>query len=125
MVLQALAILEQCDLRALEHNSADYLHLVIEAIKLAFADREQFYGDPEQIRVPIDELLSDEYARRRASLIDVNQANAELRPGDPDSMQAELPIHQRLGGAPWGPGTIHIDVIDGEGNMAAFTASGG
>ena len=69
VVLQILAILKQFDLKAMGHNSADYLHIVVEATKLAFADREQYYADPSQVEVPGVGLLSEDYARQRAQLI--------------------------------------------------------
>ncbi|HIF70342.1 MAG TPA: gamma-glutamyltransferase family protein [Candidatus Lambdaproteobacteria bacterium] len=125
VLLQALAILENFDLRGMGHNSTEYLHWATEAVKLAFADREQFYGDPRQVDVPLAGLLSKDYARLRAELIDPERANPELRPGDPRNQKALLPVEERLGGASWGPGTVHVDVIDGEGNMVAFTPSGG
>ncbi len=124
VLLQALAILEGFDLKAMGHLSADYLHTVVEAAKLAYADREQYYGDPVHVNVPMAGLLSKTYARRRAALIDPARAIAELRPGDPAREGALLPAEQRLGGKAWGPGTVHVDVIDAEGNMAAFTPSG-
>lgn len=123
-LLQSLTILRNFDLRGLRHNSADYVHIVLEAMKLAFADREQFYGDPSQVRVPLETLLSDEYGAMRATLIG-RRADAEIRPGDPLRNAALLPAHQRLGGAAWGAGTVHVDAMDDEGYTAAFTPSGG
>ena len=125
VMLQALAILDSYDLKGMRHNSENYLHWTTEAFKLAFADREQYYGDPLQVDVPMTELLSKEYSLMRAALIDPEKANSELRPGDPKRKLALLPVEERLGGALWGPGTVHVDVIDGDGNMAAFTPSGG
>ncbi|RTZ87225.1 MAG: gamma-glutamyltransferase family protein, partial [SAR324 cluster bacterium] len=125
VMLQALAILESYDLKDMGHNSENYLHWTTEAFKLAFADREQYYGDPMQVDVPITELLSKDYSRLRAALVDPEHANSELRPGDPRRQQALLPQEERLGGASWGHGTVHVDVIDGDGSMAAFTPSGG
>ncbi|MCZ6628991.1 MAG: gamma-glutamyltransferase family protein [SAR324 cluster bacterium] len=124
VMLQGLAILENFDLRAMGHHSADYLHTVVEAMKLAYADREQYYGDPEQVRVPIAGLLSKDYGKLRAQLIDMGTAHPELRPGDPEGGAALLPADQRLGGKAWGPGTVHVDVIDSAGNMVACTPSG-
>ncbi|HKI97027.1 MAG TPA: gamma-glutamyltransferase family protein [bacterium] len=124
VLLQSLALLEGYDLAAQGHNSADYLHTVVEALKLAYADREQYYGDPRQVDVPLAGLLSKDYARQRAALIDPARANAELRPGDPRRGTALLPEAERLAGRAWGPGTVHVDVIDREGNMASFTPSG-
>jgi gamma-glutamyltranspeptidase / glutathione hydrolase len=123
-LLQSLAILKNFDLRELGHNSAPYIHVVIEAIKLAFADREQFYGDPRQIQVPLEVLLSDEYGKLRSALIE-DRAVGELRPGNPYQAGALLPASERLGGASWGPGTVHVDAMDSDGFTAAFTPSGG
>ncbi|MGQ9364908.1 gamma-glutamyltransferase family protein [Azospirillum sp. ST 5-10] len=123
-VLQALAILKRFDLRAMGHNSADYLHVLIETIKLAFADREQYYGDPRQVAVPLEVLLSDAYAAGRAALVGA-AADREIRPGDARTGAALLPVPERLGGAAWGPGTVHVDAVDAAGVVAAFTPSGG
>jgi gamma-glutamyltranspeptidase/glutathione hydrolase len=123
VVLQVLSILKNVDLPSLRHNSAQYIHVVVEAMKLAFADRDQYYGDPSQIDVPVPGLLSDEYGKLRAGLIAADP-NAELRPGDPIRMNALLTDTPRFGGNSWGPGTVQVDVIDGEGNVAAFTPSG-
>ena len=125
VMLQALAILESYDLKGMGPNSENYLHWTTEAFKLAFADREQYYGDPMQVDVPMTELLSKDYSLMRAALVDPEKANSELRPGDPKRKLALLPKVERLGGSSWGPGTVHVDVIDGDGNMAAFTPSGG
>lgn len=123
-LLQSLTILKNFDLRGLSHNSAGYIHVVLEAMKLAFADREQFYGDPTQVRVPLETLLSDEYGALRAKLID-ECAHAEIRPGDPLRNAQLLPARERLGGAAWGSGTVHVDAMDSDGFSAAFTPSGG
>jgi gamma-glutamyltranspeptidase/glutathione hydrolase len=123
-LLQSLTILKNFDLHELGHNSAAYIHTVLEAIKLAFADREQFYGDPRHVQVPLDMLLSDGYGQLRAGLIE-DRAIGELRPGNPREAGALLPSSERLGGAAWGPGTVHVDAMDCEGFTAAFTPSGG
>lgn len=123
-LLQCLTILRHFDLQAMGHNSADYIHHLVEAIKLGFADREQYYGDPRHVSVP-EELLSDDYGRERAKLIDPQYAQAEIMPGDPAAGQALLPVAQRLGGRSWGPGTVHVNAADAEGNMIALTPSGG
>jgi gamma-glutamyltranspeptidase/glutathione hydrolase len=125
-LLQTLAILEYWDLESLHHNSADYLHLLIEATKLAYADREQWYADPRQVDVPSSTLLSKAYAKLRAGLIDLVRADGTMRPGDPRSeTRAVLPQAERLGGGDWGPGTVHVDVIDAAGSLVAATPSGG
>lgn len=122
-LLQTLSILKNVDLRALGHNSVEYIHVVTEAMKLAYADREQFYGDPDHVEVPMETLLSDGYGELRAGLLDARSSLA-LRPGDPLGNAALLPAGERLGGSLWGPGTVHVDVMDREGYTAAFTPSG-
>src|SRR5437867_4085111 len=79
--LFALNILEGYDLKALKHNSADYIHTSIEAVKLALADREKYLGDMDFIQTPYEGLLSKGYARERRALIDPAHASLELRPG--------------------------------------------
>jgi gamma-glutamyltranspeptidase/glutathione hydrolase len=123
-MLQALAILKCFDLKKMKFDSADYLHLLIEAMKLAFADREQYYGDPSQVMIPAEVLLSDTYGKARSGLIDMRKANGELRPGDAWRNAALLPADERFTPQPWGPGTVHVDAIDAKGNMASFTPSG-
>src|SRR5438874_8896902 len=82
--LIALNLLEGFDLKALGHNSADFIHTSVEATKLAMADREQFLGDMDFIKIPYDGLLSKEYARARRALIDPSKAALALRPGAPE-----------------------------------------
>jgi gamma-glutamyltranspeptidase/glutathione hydrolase len=125
--LQQLRLLESFDLAAMGYASAEYVHTVTECAKLAFADREAWYGDPEFFDVPIDLLLSREYADERRALVG-DEASAELRPGGPDP---RLP--SPVLGAPVAPGvgeptrgdTVHLDVVDRFGNMVAATPSGG
>jgi gamma-glutamyltranspeptidase/glutathione hydrolase len=123
--LQLLRLLEGFDLAALGHNSADYIHLWVEAAKLAYADREQYYGDPEQVPVPLEALLSEKYNALRRQLIDKHRADLQLRPGDPWRQQALLPENEVRQPKNWGPGTVHVAVADRQGNMAALTPSGG
>jgi gamma-glutamyltranspeptidase/glutathione hydrolase len=125
VMLQTLAILAAYDLHLMGHNSTEYCHVLIEAMKLAFADREQYYGDPAQTSVPAEVLLSSDYARRRAALIDPRNASQELRPGDAFANEILLAPEQHMNLRPWGPGTVHVDAIDPQGNMASFTPSGG
>jgi gamma-glutamyltranspeptidase/glutathione hydrolase len=120
--LQTIALMARHDLRSMGPASADYCHLLIEAMKLAFADREQYYGDTI---VPSGILLSDGYTSRRVGLIDLNKSNKELRPGDAKRNAALLPADEILIPKDWGGGTVHVDVIDATGNMASFTPSGG
>ena len=140
--LQHLAILRTMNAPSLGHNSADYLHGWIESAKLAFADREAYYGDPSFDDVPLDELLSYGYAETRASQIG-EYASHDLRPGDvgsgvpgytavsvADDNRAALGVEARevrdlgLGHAHIGD-TTHLDAMDAEGNMVAATPSGG
>ncbi|MBC8230322.1 gamma-glutamyltransferase family protein [bacterium] len=140
--LQQLAILEGFDLKAMEHNSADYLHTWVECAKLAFADREAYYGDPLLDDVPFDTLLSKDYAEKRRNLINT-EASREMRPGDvgrgfpsyatldvAEDNRRALEVAAResqdlgLGHAHVGD-TTHLDAVDSEGNMVASTPSGG
>jgi gamma-glutamyltranspeptidase / glutathione hydrolase len=120
--LQQLALLEGFDLGSMGHNSAAYLHTLIEAAKLAFADREAYYADPEFVDVPLKELFSDRYAALRRALIDPERASMELRPGDPRAMRAEAGV--ALQARSWGAGTTHVDAADRQGNLIAITPSG-
>jgi gamma-glutamyltranspeptidase / glutathione hydrolase len=128
--LQQLRLLEGFDLAAMGHASADYVHTVTECAKLAFADREAWYGDPAFVDVPLETLLSREYADERRSLVS-DAAGTELLPGSPGGREPRLP--RPVGGAPLAPGvgeptrgdTVHVDVVDRFGNMVAATPSGG
>ena len=135
VLLQALNMLEHFDLRAMGHNSPNYIHTVTEAIKLAFADRERFYGDPKFAQVPLDGLVSKEYATARRSLIAPDAAHPELPPsGDPWMYSSAAPSARgkevvaipSTGDAGGGEaGTTHFAVIDRDGNMVCATPSGG
>ena len=129
-LLQALAILEGFDLAALGHNSPQAIHLQVEALKLAFADRERYVGDPAFVDVPVDQLLSSEYAALRRALIDPNVAQASYPPGDPRNMLAADPTHQpsARAGEPMavggdGDGTTYLATVDSTGNMVSATPS--
>jgi len=80
---QTLRLLEGYDLKAMGHLTADYIHVVIESLKLAMADRDEYYGDPRFVDVPLRELLSDDYTSLRRSLVDLRLASPDRRPGDP------------------------------------------
>lgn len=123
-LLQTLSIVKNFPLQSMAHNRTEYLHTVIESVKLAFADREQWYGDPNMVNVPITSLLDDRYGKLRARLVDATRANPEVRPGDPMHGQALLPETERHGGRSWGHGTVHVDSIDSAGNMVSATPSG-
>jgi gamma-glutamyltranspeptidase/glutathione hydrolase len=129
--LQQLALLEGYNLAEMSHNSADYLHTLIECAKLAFADREAYYGDPAFDAVPFDVLLSKEYAANRRKLVGEG-ASPDMRPGDvglgfPEYATRPVLEDNRLAlAAPNHTGdTTHLDAIDAQGNMIACTPSGG
>jgi gamma-glutamyltranspeptidase / glutathione hydrolase len=132
--LQQLALLAGFDLQAMGLGSADYLHTVVECAKLAFADREAWYGDPAFVDVPLDALLSVAYNDERRALVG-DQASLELRPGAPDGRRPTLgALDQDASVAPTlGVGeptlrtgdTCHIDVADRFGNLVSATPSGG
>jgi gamma-glutamyltranspeptidase/glutathione hydrolase len=122
--LQQLALLAGFDLRSLGHNSADSIHVVAEAAKLAFADREQYYGDPNFVDVPLDGLLSERYAAARRALIDPRRASLAQRPGDPRRAAALLEGEEIFATRDWGRGTVYVAVVDEARNMASFTPSG-
>jgi len=134
VLMQALGMLETFDLRAMGHNSARYIHVVSEALKLAFADRERYYGDSEAA-VPIAELLAPAYARERAGLIRMDRAASALpAPGDPRrhvsagpglAPTTRTPASEADAAAPAADGTTHIAAIDRDGNMICLTPSGG
>ncbi|MFZ6027553.1 MAG: gamma-glutamyltransferase family protein [Chloroflexota bacterium] len=138
--LQQLALLEEYDLKSLGHNSADYLHLVTEAAKLAFADREAYYGDPLFDDVPFDTLLSAAYNAGRRDQIDIAAASPDMRPGDagrglPGYVLRSVLEDNRLGLGFTSPhdgtrqnapgDTTHLDAADAAGNLIACTPSGG
>ena len=139
--LQTLAILKGFDLRKMDPIGPDFVHLLLEAMKLAYADREAWYGDPDFVDVPMEALLSDEYNDMRRALIG-DKASLELRPGAPGGLTPRLPESvdwSRAGGAAAAgvgePGlagagevrsdTVHVDVIDKDGNAVSAMPSGG
>tara|TARA_Y100000588_G_scaffold58868_1_gene57467 strand:- start:400 stop:2211 length:1812 start_codon:yes stop_codon:yes gene_type:complete len=134
VLLQALNILENFDLKNMGHNSTKYVHVLTESLKLALADREAFYGDPNFSQIPIDGLLSKEYAAERAKLIHFDKAYPGLpKYGDPWSYSkkqgfvSNQPDYIEGGNMDLGyeSGTTHISVIDQDGNMVCATPSGG
>jgi gamma-glutamyltranspeptidase/glutathione hydrolase len=130
--LQQLALLEALELG--RFGSADHVHTVVEAAKLAFADREAFYGDPNFADVPLDDLLSRDYTEERRGLI-TDTASHQLRPGSPGGRTPVLPpptapgertpAHLIGAGEPTRGDTCHVDTVDRWGNMVAATPSGG
>ncbi len=128
-LLQALRILEGFDLARMGSGSADAVHTIVESIKLAYADRDKYYGDPDFVKVPSAPLLSAEYATLRRKLIDPAHASLDDRPGDPERGASLLPSGavERLTGAPaHEPGdTTSLQVVDAEGNLFSATPSSG
>jgi gamma-glutamyltranspeptidase/glutathione hydrolase len=139
--LQTLSLLKGIDIAGMEPSGADFVHTVTEAMKLAFADREVYYGDPNFSKVPLDTLLSDAYAAERRKLI-TGEASYDLRPGKLAGFEQQFDLTMDMldtpeakGGAVYEPtmahlterrgDTVHIDVIDREGNMVSVTPSGG
>jgi gamma-glutamyltranspeptidase/glutathione hydrolase len=121
VLLQQLKLLEGYDLRSLGHNTAEYLHTYLECAKLAFADRERYYGDPEFTTVPLGLLLSDDYAAERREMIDPRRASLEQRPG-------AVAVAAAAGAERWPvvtADTTHVDAVDRWGNLFAATPSGG
>jgi gamma-glutamyltranspeptidase/glutathione hydrolase len=131
VLLQTLNLLESFDLRHMGHNSADYVHTLTEALKLALADRDRYYGDPRFVKVPGAELLSKGYATLRRSLIDPRAASLEQRPGDPVNKKS---LAHLIGALRAGPlpipeverarDTTCVNVIDAQGNVFSATPSG-
>ena len=120
-LLEGLRLLEGFDLKKMGLLSADYIHTVTEVMKLAMADRDEYYADPRFVQVPMKRLLSEEYAKIRRPLIDPLQASLELRPGDPYQMKS---IRKGTLSFPTQGGTTTLTVVDRWGNMVAATPSG-
>ncbi|ADB39353.1 gamma-glutamyltransferase [Spirosoma linguale] len=107
-VLQMLNLLEGYDLKSLGHNSADYLHLLVEVKKLAFEDRARYYADPEFSTIPVSQLLAKEYAANRRQLIDPKKASERLDAGEPTLRSGD---------------TVYLTVADEQGNMVSLIQS--
>lgn len=127
-LLQTLKILEGCDVKALGLNSPDYVHTVIEALDLAFADREAYVGDPKFVRVPTAALLSDAYAARQRARINPKRAFGKMpEPGNPEGKAAHSAgrpvVGAARGEAGIAPDTIYGCVVDREGNAYSATIS--
>ena len=128
-LLQTLRLLEGFDLAGMGRGSADATHTIVEAIKLAYADRDRYYADPDFARVPSDALLSASYAAVRRTLIDPKRASLEDRPGDPERGGARITTEvapANVGEPDHEPGdTTSIQVADAEGNLFSATPSSG
>ena len=142
VLLQSLAILKHFDLAAMDPMGAEFTHTVIEAMKLSYADREAYYGDPDHSAVPMEQLLSDDYNAQRAGLI-TNHASLEQRPGRLAGFEQQAEAYMARAARDFGitdappqeptmahltekrGDTVHLDVIDRWGNMVSATPSGG
>ena len=139
VLMQTLNMLENYDLKSMGHNSPAYIHTVAEAVKLSFGDREAHYGDPDFSTIPIDGLLSKEYAAERARLIDLETAYpAQPEAGDPWRYSSRSrsgngargnglpePSDPATADASAREGTTHVSAMDQYGNMVCGTISGG
>ncbi|MBK5959034.1 gamma-glutamyltransferase [Rhodoplanes elegans] len=142
VLLQQLALLKGFALDGLDVAGAEFIHTVVECAKLAYADREKFYGDPDVVKVPMDVLLSDAYNDARRKLV-TDAASLELRPGSVEGFGGDVKL-RRAGEVPVAAGageptvgkiaakpgevrgdTVHFDIIDRDGNMISATPSGG
>jgi gamma-glutamyltranspeptidase/glutathione hydrolase len=121
VMLEALNILEGYDLKAMGHNSPQYLHTVIEAVKLAFADRDRYYGDPKFSKIPEDTLLSKDYATDRRKQIDVATASMDSRPG---AFGGPLPMVKTTEPTLGVADTTCVNAVDSKGNVFSATPSG-
>ena len=141
VMLQQLALLKGFDFTDADPRSADFVHLLVECSKLAYADREKFYGDPDFAEVPMATLLSDAYNDERRKLV-TRQASLELRPGSVKGFGAVVKLiredgpRRAVGGMGAGEptvgrigemrgDTVHFDIVDQAGNMISATPSGG
>ncbi len=121
VIPQTLNILADYDLAGIGHNSADYIHIVTEAMNLAFSDREHYYGDPNFVHVPLDQLLSMEHASERRAMIDMAKAFGEMPPpGGAGSLQEAA-----TGRSPAQADTSYVCAIDEDGNAFSATPSDG
>ncbi len=131
VTLQTLRILEDFHLVGMGHNSPDYLHTVIEALKLAYADRHAYYGDPDFVDVPLEGLLDRSYAKLRAAQIDAGQASPGMPlAGDPWPHQGGVPLRERMAepepvAGPLESDTSYICTVDRWGNAFSATPSDG
>ena len=141
LLLQTLELLKGIDIAALDPVGPDFVHTLVEALKLGFADRDVFYGDPDAVDMPLATLLSTDYAEQRRMLIG-ESASMEMRPGDIGDARERMRRVLAMAGKekPVGPGggeptfaplppewgdTVHLDIVDAAGNMISATPSGG
>ena len=121
VIPQTLNILAGYDLAGMGHNNADYIHVVTEAMNLAFSDRENYYGDPNYVYVPMDQLLSTDYASERRQMIDMARAFGEM----PSAGGAGSLLDAAATKSPAQADTSYVCAIDAEGNAFSATPSDG
>lgn len=127
--LIALNLLEGYDLKALGFNSTEYVHTCVEAVKLAFADRDKYLADTDFVRIPFEGLLSDDYARERRKLIDPDKASLDYRPGIAEQFMTGMkPVDRPVDidftkEADHDGDTSYVGVIDKDRNVVSFTPS--
>jgi len=107
-VLQMLKMLERFNLKAMEHNSADYLHTLIEIKKIVYEDRARYYADPRFVKIPVEKMISDEYAAERLKLFNPSKANFEVKAGDIVLEQGD---------------TVYLTIVDKDMNAVSFIQS--
>lgn len=127
-MIETLNILSNFDLTSMGYNSPDYIHTVIEALKLAYADRDTYYGDPKFNKIPADKLLSKEYGAERAKMIGPN-ASLDFRPGNVEANPPKHPFyaqitHRDLDPAVLAKDTTCVDALDKDGVAISITPSG-
>ncbi|MCU1328060.1 MAG: Gamma-glutamyltransferase, partial [Bryobacterales bacterium] len=127
-MIEALNLLNGFDLMSMKYNSADYIHTLAEALKLAYADRDTFYGDPKFNSIPEATLLSQKYADERRALIG-KSASQEFRPGKPEGKQGTHPslsaiTRTKIDDMLMAHDTTCVDAIDKDGVMFSATPSG-
>jgi gamma-glutamyltranspeptidase/glutathione hydrolase len=123
VMIEALNMLEGYDLKSMKQNSPEYLHTVVEVVKLAFADRDRYYGDPKFSTIPEEKLLSKAYAEERRKLVDPNHASMESRPG---AFGGPVPMPKQTTTPSVGvQDTTCVNAVDRMGNVYSSTPSGG
>jgi gamma-glutamyltranspeptidase/glutathione hydrolase len=130
-LIETLNILEGYDLKSFGHNSPEYIHALAEALKLGFADRDRYFGDPNFVKIPTAQLLSKDYAALRRNLIQPERASLDYLPGDPVAMKPLLanvepmPAHEsQVSPLERANDTTCVNVIDKDGNLFSATPSG-
>jgi len=127
-MVETLNILDGINLTGMGLNSADYIHTLTEALKLAYADRDTYYGDPKFVKIPMERLLSKEYGAERRKQI-TNQASLDFRPGDVEPNPPKHPFYSQIArykidDALLAKDTTCVDAIDKDGVAISITPSG-